>query len=100
MTFPIRPALLSMVVLAQMCSCTGRVPASSAPDPLITKVETGLSGRVHVVGEPIDAWSLPDRMAFYKVPGVSIAVLKDGKIIWAKGYGVLEGGKETPVDAD
>jgi CubicO group peptidase (beta-lactamase class C family) len=100
MTFPIRPALLSMVVLAQMCSCTGRVPASSAPDPLITKVETGLSGRVHVVGEPIDAWSLSDRMAFYKVPGVSIAVLKDGKIIWAKGYGVLEGGKETPVDAD
>jgi CubicO group peptidase (beta-lactamase class C family) len=28
-------------------------------------------------------------MAFYNVPGVSIAVIADGKIAWAKGYGVL-----------
>jgi CubicO group peptidase (beta-lactamase class C family) len=34
-------------------------------------------------------------MQFYKTPGVSIALINDGRIEWARGYGVLEaGGKD------
>jgi len=33
---------------------------------------------------------LSERMAFYRVPGVSIAVIHEGTLEWAKGYGVLE----------
>ena len=40
------------------------------------------------------------RMAFYSVPGVSIAVVVDRKIAGAEGYGVLEAGKATPVGTD
>ena len=36
----------------------------------------------------------------WKVPGMSIAIVQDGKVILAKGYGVRELGKATPVDAD
>ncbi len=36
----------------------------------------------------------------WNVPGMSIAVVQDGKVLLAKGYGVRELGKETPVDAD
>jgi CubicO group peptidase (beta-lactamase class C family) len=36
----------------------------------------------------------------WKVPGMSIAVVQDGKVIMAKGYGVREVGKAAPVDAD
>jgi CubicO group peptidase (beta-lactamase class C family) len=39
-------------------------------------------------------------MAFHKVPGASIAVIEDGKIAWAKGYGVLEAGNAAPVNAE
>lgn len=38
-------------------------------------------------------------MAFYKTPGVSIAVINDGKLEWARGYGVLEAGINNPVTA-
>jgi CubicO group peptidase (beta-lactamase class C family) len=31
-------------------------------------------------------------------PGLAIAVVKDGRVVFAKGYGVLELGKPTPVD--
>src|SRR5688500_7394396 len=34
----------------------------------------------------------------WEVPGVAIAVVKDDKIVFAKGYGVRELGKPTPVD--
>jgi CubicO group peptidase (beta-lactamase class C family) len=40
---------------------------------------------------------LSARMRSFGVPGVSIAVINDGKIEWAKGYGVLEAGGNRPV---
>src|SRR2546422_5299809 len=33
---------------------------------------------------------LTERMTYYHVPGVSIAIINNGRIEWAKGYGVLE----------
>jgi CubicO group peptidase (beta-lactamase class C family) len=41
--------------------------------------------------------NLKDRMAYYNTPGVSIAVVNNGKIEWAKGFGVCEQGKSRPV---
>src|SRR6478672_8261393 len=37
-------------------------------------------------------------VADWKVPGLAIAVVKDGRIVFAKGYGVREIGKLAPVD--
>jgi CubicO group peptidase (beta-lactamase class C family) len=37
-------------------------------------------------------------VAAWKVPGLAIAVVKDGQIVFAKGYGVREFGKPAPVD--
>jgi CubicO group peptidase (beta-lactamase class C family) len=36
----------------------------------------------------------------YKVPGVSIAIIKDFKIVWAKGYGVADVETAAPVTTD
>jgi CubicO group peptidase (beta-lactamase class C family) len=40
---------------------------------------------------------LSERMAVHHVPGVGIAVFKDGKLDWVKGYGVLKAGMAAPV---
>lgn len=39
-----------------------------------------------------------DRMKIYNIPGLNIAVIKDFKIEWVKGYGVLEAGTNNAVD--
>jgi CubicO group peptidase (beta-lactamase class C family) len=36
-------------------------------------------------------------MKLYNVPGLSIAVIDNYKMVWAKGYGVIESGSSTPV---
>ena len=42
-------------------------------------------------------WALAERMANYKVPGVSIAVIEGGRVSWARGVGVKEAGKPDSV---
>jgi CubicO group peptidase (beta-lactamase class C family) len=50
----------------------------------IKQVENNVCGRVIIEGE---SQNIIDRMAFYKVKGLSIAVVHNYKIVWAKGYG-------------
>ena len=42
-------------------------------------------------------WAAParlsDRMAYYHTPGLSIAVVNDGRIEWARAFGVAEAGR-------
>lgn len=64
----------------------------------IERVEEGLLADLS--DPPRKRMNLVDRMAHYKVPGVSIAVIDDNEIEWAKGYGVLEAGKDQPVTTD
>ena len=44
--------------------------------------------------------SIEERMALYRVPGLSIARVKNGTLLWAKGYGVKEAGTQEFVDND
>jgi CubicO group peptidase (beta-lactamase class C family) len=45
----------------------------------------------------IDAW-VARSMQTFEVPGLSLAIVKDGEIVIAKGYGVRKLGEHTPVD--
>ena len=46
----------------------------------------------------LDAW-VQRAMKTFDVPGVSLAVVKDGRVVVAKGYGVRRLGAPEPVDA-
>ncbi len=91
------PPLLFAVCLALLMSgCASAGPA--AIERRIARVERGLLADQ---GDPL--WKrvpLSDRMAHYNVPGVSIAVVDDFEIEWAKGYGLLEAGRDEPVTPD
>src|ERR1051325_5123738 len=49
---------------------------------------------------PMDPATVGALLAQFHVPGVSVAVIKDFKIDWAKGYGVADVAAGTRVDAD
>ena len=64
-------------------------------DSLISKVENGLLPVVLIQGEP--SFKLADRMAYYKVPGISITVIRNFDIAWSKQYGVMDAELQNPV---
>ena len=49
---------------------------------------------------PLDAAAVQELLARFRVPGVSIAVVKDFKIEWAKGYGLADAETGAPVTTD
>ena len=67
-------------------------------DGRIKKVEAGLLPAVLIKGDP--SWSIAERMKFYKAPGLSLAVIKDFRIDWARGYGVKDVTTNEPVTTD
>jgi CubicO group peptidase (beta-lactamase class C family) len=63
-------------------------------------VENGLLRTVVFKGEDPERMKLQDRMAFYRVPGVSMAVIDKYAIEWAQGYGAERAGTDLPITPD
>src|SRR5439155_25302970 len=80
---------------------TAEVPAGTSRAPAAheaPRLEHRLRAAVRLAGRADTAFDLVERMRYYHVPGVSIAVIDDFRIVFAKGYGVTEFGGTTPVD--
>jgi len=64
-------------------------------DDKITQVENGLVGAFQSPGE--HPANIKDRMAFYHIHGLSIAVIQNYHLLWAKGYGWADSSQKIPV---
>lgn len=80
------------------CQSSEKKSAADEIEEAMRGVETGLLPAVVVRDEPVVTSTLTERMDFYNVPGVSIAVIKDGAIQWSKGYGIADSAQQTMVD--
>lgn len=61
----------------------------------IKQVENNLAGWVQTGSN--DRWALAERMKKYNINGVSIAVIHNYKIEWARGYGFADVSENLPV---
>ena len=66
----------------------------------IQNIENGLMEPFHLQGTPVETFTLLDRMKKYQVPGVSMALIDNGKIAWVKTWGVCDVNSAEPVTPD
>jgi CubicO group peptidase (beta-lactamase class C family) len=71
----------------------------SSDDAKIREVTENLLPALQIKGRS-NAMNLADRMRYHKIPGVSVAVINNGQIEWARGFGVLDSSTNQPVTAD
>lgn len=64
------------------------------------RFENSLAPAVYEADAPQSRWNIHERMDHYKIPGVSIAVFENGKIIWAEGYGFKAIDSQEAVDKE
>ncbi|MDF0546468.1 serine hydrolase [Sphingobium sp. H39-3-25] len=89
---------LSILALGGLLSLSGHALADPGDDRR-RAVENGLRSAVIFEGGDMQGRRLEDRMRELHTPGVAIAVVRAGKLDWAKGYGVVSAGGEA-VGAD
>jgi CubicO group peptidase (beta-lactamase class C family) len=87
-------AALLPTLLALGCG-PAEPPAPPPPGP--GDLEVHLRPAVQLEGEEPQRFTLPDRLAHYNVPGVSVAVMDGGEIAWAQGWGVADLETGAPV---
>ncbi len=103
-----KKTLVAIFAALALIGAFARAQAADADEALIAQrikaVENGLvefnPGAPAAAGQAPRLLTLAERMAFYKVPGVSIAVIDHNRSEWAKCYGVLRAGSIAPVTAD
>lgn len=62
------------------------------------RVEQGLKPGPESRASEVTDSLVQDRMALYGVPGMSVAIIDEGRVDWADGYGTLAGDDPQPVN--
>ena len=63
----------------------------------IERVLSGLRAPIAIKGQPAERWTLAEGMAQSHLPGITVAVIDNDQIAWARGFGVKEAGTTDPV---
>lgn len=93
------PIVFIVFLISGFCSFFLSASNNSPQDPQdkrIFLIENGLQPAVMFDGDP--SWNINQRMAFYGVPGVSIAIINDYKVDLVKHYGVTDKETNQPVN--
>jgi CubicO group peptidase (beta-lactamase class C family) len=94
-------AYIILIIAPLFFGCSGPVTEEKKYSPetelKIKEVENNLILSVRIEGEPNQ--TLKERMNYYHVKGVSIAVIKDYKMEWARGYGWADSAEQRRVTA-
>jgi CubicO group peptidase (beta-lactamase class C family) len=78
---------LAVLLCHWLTAVTAQQQYSKAVNEQIARVEANVSGGLIIDGK---LYSLTERMKHYNVQGLSVAVIDNYKIVWAKGYGYAD----------
>jgi CubicO group peptidase (beta-lactamase class C family) len=84
-----------LILLITGCRSTEQKQYSPGTQKRIKLVENSLGDWVRTQYDTV--WNLEERMKHHKITGVSIAVVHNFKIDWAKGYGWADVSEQRPV---
>jgi CubicO group peptidase (beta-lactamase class C family) len=90
-------AWMAPVASAQSTPTSGKSALPAGNAERIRRIEENAAVVPQGESKPLIRLSLQDLMEKFKVPGLSIAVIDNFQVIWAKGYGLTVGDSKAPV---
>lgn len=96
-----KKVLVLLLPLALIFSCnTKKDPKNQNPETDYSKIAEGLLPAVVIGDSSAQTYSVKYAMEKYNVPGVSIAVFKNGKTVWTHQYGTHAADSNDSIGAD
>src|SRR5690349_139935 len=93
-----RALMTGLLVAASLAACDKDTPPFSPP-PVTPPAEIPITGAAVPGMESYDQ-VIPSFMRTYAVPGAAVAVMRDGKLIYARGFGYADVESKTVVQPD
>ena len=95
-----RSLSLRRAVCAALLACAAAAPSWALPLRDTSSLAGPAAQQVALPAQLQDFTAYVDRtLKTFKVPGIAVAIVKDGKVVLEQGYGVRELGKPAKVDA-
>ena len=88
------------LLLVLLATTGGVARPQDAEAARIARVESGLLPRAVPKGQTGQRASIVERMTYHAIPGMSVAVIEDGRIAWAGAYGVRDRDTKSPVTTE
>jgi len=95
--FIMRKLFIAVALFHGLTEVAGQTTYSKEIEAQLQLVENNLAGRVKIDGK---SYNILDRMAHFKVKGLSMAVVQNYKVVWAKGYGWADEKEKRPVTTE
>lgn len=89
-----------MLILLSVCGIARpQTSQQGSGEARIEHVLSGLRSPIAIKGRNPETWTLADALSQSHVPGISIALIDNNQIAWARGFGVKQAGTADPVTA-
>lgn len=93
-----QPSLALAALISISFAAPAQVPAGFPSSSFAARIETGLRPVGKIVGHPDPTHRIAERMRYWNVPAISLAVIDSFRVVYARGFGVAEFGGSTAVD--
>lgn len=98
--------LLILAVSANLAQAANVAQAKSIVDKdmnttaLQASVEAGLRLPVRFNQEKVNTFTVSERLAHHNIPGISFALIRNGEVSWAQGYGTIAAASDQAVTVE
>ncbi|GAB5527157.1 MAG: hypothetical protein Roseis2KO_50290 [Roseivirga sp.] len=66
----------------------------------ISRIENGLMSILQIEGEEVPTYNINERLKQLNIPGLSIAFVTNGKVAWARAYGMADRSENRPMTTE
>lgn len=91
--------IICLLVLLLSCNRYDK-PANGSLQARINRIENNLQPNFQIAGEKVPTYNIDDRLKELGIPGLSMAMVVDGEIEWAKAYGLADVAEKRQVDTE
>lgn len=93
--------LSSLFVAALLlCVTTLNAQTDNNLEARIKRIENGLMRNLQIEGEENPTYNINERLKELNIPGLSIAFVSNGKVEWARAYGMADRGENRPMTTE
>lgn len=88
---------LVYLLLILLASCSNN---KSPVDEKVDQIMRSIQPNLQIEGDSVPTYTIEERLKMLNIPGISMAVVENGELVWARSYGMADSASNRPVTTE